>query len=392
MPNHLHLEEILKLMKKALKDKGVKILEEPYFIQDNLLSSKRSKDNKGNDLIFNVSSMFKGETPDGNISIFQVSTKVESYESDWYVDNQAYFDVDVVTFPTKNPTEFEVVDMLQEAMSIFNKKYNNISMDYFLRIDPDRERFGTLSNKFSAMFVAGHLDGFEGLYLYTIHDSEGKFAVQNFNEFNLIVEYDHYMYVRLSNRVDGYEFWPLCLSGDTKEGLAFKETINQFNFDFARDFNFITFITHYVFYKNDDFAIIYHDGEYYFLPREYSTIPIENVEKFSEYQAPKLNVPCEIDTIIPISFTSDRKRGYFVPKTPYHTQEYSDNAINVTECIYAASSEYDECLFANPNYKEYIIKYKNGTQSILQVNKEEVKDNNSNGTSRTNTRFKHIRY
>ena len=62
------------------------------------------------------------------------------------------------------------------------------------------------------------------------------------------------------------------------------------------------------------------------------------------------------------------------------------------QCVYTGSSEYDEGLFANPNYKEYIIKYKNGTQSILQVNREETNQNESEGSSRTNTRFKHIRY
>lgn len=388
MPNHLHLEKIIELMKKALTDKGIKIIDEPFFVQDNLLSSVRSKGNKGNDLLFSVSSMFKGETPEKNTSIFQVTTKVESYESDWYVDNQSYFDMDVVTSPTKYPTEFEVTDMLQEAMNNSSHKYDDISMDYILRINPDKKRFGPLSKEFSIVFVASHLDGFDGLFLGTVRNDDGRYNVYKFNEFNLIVEYNHYIYIRLGNSLNGYEFCPLGLKDDNKEGFCFREAVRQFNFEFIKEFDFITYLTHYIFYQNNDFAIIYHDGEYYLLPEKDSEISIKNVEKFGDNCALKLNAPCEIEKIIPVSYNHDNENYYAISKTPYHTQKYDDKGVSITECVYNGCREYDEILFINPCCKEYIIKYKNGTQSILQVNKEEVKD----GSSRTNTRFKHIRY
>ena len=392
MPNHLHLEEVMELMKKALADKNIKLLEEPYFIQDNLISSKRNDKRKGNDLVFNVSAMFKGETSEGSISIFEVSVKVLSFESDWYVKNQAYFDADVVTSPGEYLTDFEVVDILQEGMNMSGRKYNNYSIWDILCVTPERKRFGTLSSSFSVVLILAHLDGFEAILLKTHHDKDGKFIVSLFNELNYVIEYDNDLLCRVGDCLRGYEFGGIGFGYNKDEEIKFKDTLIKFNKEFAKDFDFIPFITHNIIYKNDHFAIINHNGEYYILPKEYSKIPLEEVEKFDDHRAPKLDIPSEIESIIPIEYNLDNRFQYATTKPPYHTQKYIDNGLNITQCVFTGNSNYEESLFNNPSYKEYIIKYKDGNQSLLQVNREETNQNESEGSSRTNTRFRHIRY
>lgn len=392
MPNHLHLEDVMKLMKKALADKNIKLLEQPYFIQDNLISSERNDKRKGNDLVFNVSAMFKGETSEGSISIFEVSVKVSSFESDWYVENQAYCDADVVTFPEEYLTDFEVVDILQEGMNMSGRKYNNYTIWDILCVTPERKRFGTLSSSFSVVLILAHLDGFEAILLKTHDDEDGKFIVTLFNELNYVIEYDNDLLCRVGDCLRGYEFCGIGFGYNKDEETKFKDTLIKFNKEFVKDFDFIPFITHNIIYKNDHFAIINHNGEYYILPKEYSEIPLEEVEKFDIYRAPRLDVPSEIESIIPIKYTLDTHLRYGNTKPPYHLQKCECNGITATECVYTGNDEYDETIFNNPSYSEYIIKYKDDTQSLLQVNREEINQNKSEGPSRTNTRFKHIRY